>query len=271
MVHSRSKRIAVIGLGAIGGSLVSSLLGESESLGTLVGVLVRKGKQNGSRDRLPGVMVTDRLEELLAKKPDLVVECAGHPAVCALGPKVLSKGADLMMASSGALAHESVHDELRSAAAASGARILIPCGATAGLDGLGAMRAAGLREVSYESTKPPEAWRGTKAEELVDLDALSGRCIFFEGTAREAAIRFPENANVAATIALAGIGLDRTVVRLAADSGVHGNSSRIHARSRIGRMSIEMQAESSGNPRTSASAAFGILNAIRRESAVLVL
>ena len=99
---------------------------------------------------------------------------------------------------------------------------MIP-GAVGGLDILSAVKLSGLGHVVYTSRKPPSAWRGTPAEQTVDLDGLTKAHVFFEGDAAQAATAFPQNANVAATIALKGAGFAATKVQLIADPEVSGN------------------------------------------------
>jgi aspartate dehydrogenase len=141
----------------------------------------------------------------------------------------------------------------------------------AGLDGLGALKRAGLTDVVYTSTKPPRAWLGTPAEEAVDLLSLTQAHVFFEGTAREAALAYPKNANIAATIALAGLGFDATRVRLVADPAAAGNSGQLDADSVVGRLQVRMGGAASANPKTSASTAFSLLKLIQDDKASLVV
>jgi len=271
VVGALPERVALIGFGAIGRAVAEGLLADAAGP-ALVGVLVRPGRVDEARRALPaGVAVAATLPELLALGPDLVVECAGQEAVRALGEEVLAAGPDLMVISTGALAEARVHDRLVARARAAGSRVLVPAGAIAGLDGLGALRLAGLTRVTYVSVKPPEAWRGTPAEDSVDLGALREPAIVFEGSAREAALAFPKNANLAATVALAGLGLDATRVRLVADPAASGNTGRIEAESAIGTMRVEMAGRASANPRTSASTALSLLHAIRARGASFVI
>ena len=261
---------AVIGYGAIGQVLAAGLLDGSGP--RLVAVLVRPRQLEEARASLPsGVAVVTALSELLAARPALVVESAGQGAVREHGQQVLAVGVDLMVVSTGALADQAVLDALQAEAAGGGARILIPAGAIAGLDGLGSLKAAGLSSVTYTSTKPPLAWRGTPAEDRVQLASLKERTVFFEGSAREAALSYPKNANLAATVALAGLGLDRTTVRLVADPAASGNTGMIEASSEIGDMTVIMAGPASANPKTSASTAYSLLHAVRSRSATLVI
>ena len=173
-----------------------------------------------------GIRVEGDLETFLRHRPDLVIECASHSAVAAYGAAVLSRGIDLMIVSVGALADEALHAELDIAALEGDARLIVSSGALGGVDILAAARLSGISEVTYTSRKPPQAWRGTPAEGLLDLGALTGEAVFFEGTARDAARGYPKNANAAATIALAGAGFEKTRVRLVADPASPGN---VHA------------------------------------------
>jgi hypothetical protein len=114
-------------------------------------------------------------------------------------------------------------------AAAPPAWLLVPAGAIAGLDGPGALKLAGLNRVTHTSTEPPFAWRGTPAERILPLDALRKRTALFAGSAREAALNYPRKANFAATVALAGLGFDRTRVHLDPDPAAKGNTGMIEA------------------------------------------
>ena len=211
------------------------------------------------------------LDELIALAPSLVVECAGHQAVRDNGVAILAAGIDLMIVSTGALAEPDVLDTLNEAATKSGSRISIPAGAVAGLDGLTALKVAGLTRVRYTSTKPPQAWRGTIAEKSFDLTKISEPTILFEGAAREAALKFPKNANIAATVALAGLGLDQTVIRLVADPAATGNSATLEAQSHIGSLTATMIAHPSDNPKTSATTAYSLVHAIQSRTATVVI
>ena len=164
-----AKRVGIIGHGAITRILTSTLIAnDPEGLRVqIVGILVREARVSetctAAEVTAPAARVVSSVPALLALKPTVVVECAGQDAVRQYGTAVLGGGADLMVISSGALADDSVRDALVAAAAAGGSRLSVPPGAIAGLDGLGALRMGGLDAVTYTSTKPPDAWRGTPA------------------------------------------------------------------------------------------------------------
>lgn len=257
--------VALIGYGAIGRVVAAELL-RDPGAEPLVAVLVRPSYAETARAALPPqVAVVETVSALLGLPLSCVVECAGQGALAEYGPAVLDAGLDLIAVSVGALTDDTLHERCRTACRASGASLVLPAGAIAGLDGLQALRAAGLERVRYVSRKPPHAWRGTEAERLLDLEALIEPKEFFRGSARQAASRFPKNANLAAIVALAGLGLDETEVSLVADPGLSGNVGRIEAQGRAGRLEVTCDgAASADNPKTSATTAFSLVEAVRR-------
>lgn len=205
-------------------------------------------------------------------EPDLVLECAGQAGVRAHGANVLARGWDLAIISVGALADPRLSDHLQAAALYGSSRLHALAGAVAGIDGLAAAREGGLSRVLYTSRKNPQSWKGTPAEELVALDKVTEACVFFRGSAREAALTFPANANVAATIALAGLGMDATRVQLMVDPDIGTNQHQIHATGRFGEMNIQLSGlPLERNPKTSTLAALSLVRACRQCISTVVI
>lgn len=225
-------------------------------------VLVRPERVAAVQAELPDLTVIGDIADL-PFRPALAVECASHNAVKAQGPALLRRGADLIIASTGALADDSLHAELVAAAREGGGRLIIPAGAVPGIDALNAAMVGGVEAVSYISRKPPAAWKSTPAETFHDLDRLAEPVVLFKGPAREAAHAYPKNANVAAVIALAGLGLDATEVQLIADPSAQENRHEIVARGAFGEMHLMIRGKPlPENPKTSSLAAYSVIRAI---------
>ncbi len=207
-------------------------------------------------------VVTDG-DAFLSIGHDFAVECAGHAAVKAYGVKVLEEGIDLLVVSIGALTDDTLRNALNAAAVASGARLVLCSGAIGGIDLLSAARLSGIERITYTSRKPPRAWKGTPAEKLIDLDKVTTETVFFEGTARAAARDYPQNANSAATIAIASVGLDNTIVRLIADPTAPGNVHEFKLASACADMDVRIVGKPSpDNPKTSMSTAYTVAREI---------
>ncbi len=247
-------QVAVIGAGAIGRWVIEGL--RRDGLGPAA-VIVRR---NPPED----VLVAGSVASLPAGVTHLV-DCAGHSGLAAHGPDALAAGIDVVTLSLGALADAGLAADLATAAEAGGSRLHLASGAIGALDALRAGAAGGLTSVRYTGTKPPMGWAGSPAEEVLDLSGLTAPAVHFEGTAREAALRYPKNANVAAAVALAGLGFEETRARLVADPGAVGNMHEIEAEGAFGRFRFEITGASlPDNPRSSALAAMSALAEIRR-------
>ena len=260
--------IALIGYGAIG-QYVTKML--DDDLDIQVRALVMRPDRVAALQEMAGdnCRVVGEIADL-PDAIDFVVEVAGHAGLQQHGPGVLSRGIDLMVVSVGALTDAGLLTSLRTAAKKGGAKLLIAPGAIGGIDAVAAARQGGIDRVQYTSRKPPAAWKGTPAEAICDLDNLATEKVLFEGPADEAARLYPKNANVAATIALAGAGFDGTEVRVVADPAAQGNVHELDISGAFGRMTLRMEGKPlPENPKTSSLTAFSVLRGIRNRAGVV--
>lgn len=264
-------RLAIIGAGAITGEMLA-VLGRSlpEPLESLT-VLARPGRGaavagalEGAAARVAGdFRVVECVTALIAARPDLAIEAAGHGAVADHVPGLLEAGIETVIASTGALSDPDLAARLEAAARAGGTRLELSSGAVGGMDILAALSRSDIRSVTYTSRKPPNAWKGTKAEDAIDLGGLTREAVFFEGTARQAAADYPKNANVAATIALAGAGFERTTVRMIADPAVSANVHVFDVVSDAAEVSVRIVGKPSpANPKTSLPTVYSLVRAV---------
>ena len=252
-------KIGIIGEGAIGRYVADSLQGRG--LGPHA-ILTRSG--GGTSDGLSRVRsVADMPDDI-----SLMVDCAGHAALVQHGPAILERGIDLVTVSLGALADPELGFTLTDAARRGNAQLHLASGAIGALDALRAAKVGGLEEVTYTGRKPPKGWKGSPAEDRLDLDTLTAAATHFDGTARDAATTYPKNANVAAAVALAGAGFEATQVRLIADPAVTANIHEIHATGAFGQFHFRIEGHAlPDNPRSSALAAMSAVAAIERQLA----
>ncbi len=261
--------IALIGHGAIARHVLKSL---QPAGGVRVTAIVMRKSRVAEVQRAVGaaIQVVGSVAELGFSLPPLVVELAGHGGLAEHGEAVLERGSDLLIVSVGALADRPLHERLAAAAQRGKSKASIVAGAVGGIDALAAAKQGGLSRVRYVSTKPPKAWKGSVAEKTIDLRALKAATVLFTGRADIAAQTYPQNANVAATVALAGAGWDKTEVQLVADPAAEGNIHVIEAEGAFGGMKIEIRGKPlPDNPKTSSLTAFSVLRAIRNRAAAV--
>jgi aspartate dehydrogenase len=239
--------VGLIGHGAIG-RVVADLLRENQIAGCeFAGVVTRSAGD---------------IEELTTAA-DIIVEAAGQEALIAHGLDVVRRGVDLLVLSVGALVDDELLGALREA---NGGRVLISTGAIGGLDLLRAAAQMGpLDSVSLETIKPARALIQTwMDDELIrDLTDSKEPIEAFIGSAREASIRFPASANVAATLGLATVGLDKTQVTMVGVPSTNQVRHTIRASGLAGTYEISIENRASQhNPRTSAVTPYSVVRAL---------
>ena len=241
-------RIGVVGLGAIGRQVCRAIDRGLPGL-ALAGATAR------TRERAEAFLATLKspppfldLDALVAAS-DLVVEASTQAHLQEIAPKALGAGRDLVVLSCGALLGRV---DWAALAQANGARILVPSGAIAGLDGIKGAAIGVIRAVTMETRKPPAGLAGAPwiVQQRIDLDAIREETLIFEGPATEACRAFPANVNVLAALSLAGIGPERTRTKIYAVPGLTMNNHRIRVEGEFGTLAIEVSNVPSENPRT---------------------
>ncbi len=253
--------VAIAGLGAIGLPLARRLDAGVEGL-RLVAVSAADRARAVTRvagfRSPPAVVSPAELAEA-----DIVVEAAPAAVFDAIAGAAIEAGRILVPASVGALLPR-MH--LVERARATGARIVVPTGAILGLDAVRAAAEGEVSSITIETRKPPGGLEGAPylVQRGVSLAGIMGETVIFEGNAREAASGFPANVNVAAALALAGIGPERTSVRIIADPGVSRNIHTIRVESAAARFTMTIEGvPSEENPRTGRLTPLSLLACLR--------
>jgi aspartate dehydrogenase len=241
-------KVGVVGLGAIGRPVCQALDAGIEGL-ALVAATARD-RERGERflKSLSSPPTFMDLEGLVAAV-DLVIEASTQAHLAEIAPTALGAGRDLVVLSCGGLLGR---DDWVALARARHCRIFVPSAAIAGLDGVKGARLGAVTAVTMETRKPPRGLQGAPwiVEQKIDLASLTGETLIFEGSATEACRGFPANVNVVAALSLAGIGPERTHIRIYAVPGLTTNRHRIRVEGEFGRLAIEVENVPSENPRT---------------------
>lgn len=235
-------------------------------------VLCRTGREEAARRAFGADIETASDFANLSASATVAVDCAGHAALREHGPAILRSGMDLLTVSNGALSDSELLKSLSDAADEGNSKLKLLSGAIGGIDAIAAAAVGGLDSVRYTGRKPPSGWIGSPAEDKLDLAALTEPTVHFEGSARDAAKLYPKNANVAATVALAGIGFDQTRARLIADPTISTNQHQIEASGAFGKLSFTIEGNAlPGNPRSSALTGMAVAKALHDYTNPLVV
>jgi len=183
---------------------------------------------------------------------DLAIECTPASMLEAICRPMLEAGKNVMVLSVGAKVR--------------GGQIIVPSGALLGLDAVTAAAEGRIHAVRMITRKPPRSLMGAPylIENGISLEGLNQPRLVFSGTARDAAVGFPANVNVAAALALAGIGPDRTMAEIWADPLIERNCHTVEVDSDSARFTLSIENIPSDNPRTGRITALSVLAALRK-------
>jgi aspartate dehydrogenase len=262
-----SIRIAIAGLGAIGRAVARRL---NAGMPGLALTCVASRDQAKARPWLAGQGIECPVLPLasLPDHADLAVECAPGDVLAEICRPMLTAGKRVMVLSAGALLPR---PELIALARQHGGQIIVPTGALLGLDAVTAAAEGEIQSVRMVTRKPPAGLDGARylVTHGISVAGLSEPKRVFAGTAREAAAGFPENVNVVAALALAGIGPERTRIEIWADPALKRNCHTIEVEADSARFSFSIENVPSENPKTGRITALSVIAALRKLAAPL--
>lgn len=246
------KRIGIAGCGAIGSKIaesVGSQLKKKAVLSALYDIDSAKVQGLSGRLRKKGIIVSSITE--LIENSDLVVEASSAASAADIARKAIGRGRDCLVMSVGGLFGA---EDIFALAQKKGCCVYVPSGAIAGIDALKAHKLAGIKKVTLTTRKGPRALKGAPyvIKKKINLDGIKEETVIFEGSAASAAAFFPQNINVAAVLSLAGLGKEKTRVRIITSADYSRNIHEIEIESGAGKTFIRCDNNPCpDNPRTS--------------------
>jgi aspartate dehydrogenase len=255
--------VGIIGCGNVGTELVRACPRGATSFQVFDTDAEKSHQLTELRSRVP-VTVCSSIGEVF-RCADMVVEAAGVAAVGEVLDtlQVHPRTPTVILSVGGLIIHFPRYRTLL----ARGSRITIPSGAIAGCDALSALRRVPIRSITLRTSKPaatlvsapyfrarPQLGRSLKSKD---------RVVVFRGGVREAIRHFPQNINVAATLAVVSGRPDLVRVEIVADRTLTRNVHEVTVVSEAGTLYTRTEnAPSPSNPKTSYLAALSLVAAV---------
>lgn len=263
---SKLLKIGIVGCGAIGSSLAKAIISDFSDKAELVNLYDVDMQKSY---KLANIFNNQKLVALnlddLINRVNLVIEATKSEVAFDVVQKTIAASRDIMIMSVGGIIGH--YKELEVLAKEKGVRIFIPSGAICGIDGLKAAACGKIHKVTLTTKKPPKAFLGVPyvLKKKMRLDNINEDTVLFEGNANLAIKAFPQNINVAATLSIAGIGPQDTVVRIVASPNITRNIHEIEIESDAGRILTRTEnIIHPDNPKTSYLAVLSAIATLRQ-------
>ena len=264
------KRVGIIGYGSIGKEIIAATSRNEIQNARIVALFDKESTVFNKVDYDTGELnLFSDFDEFynsdIYSNIDIIIECASKGAIKEYGKKIIDSKKDLIVLSVGAFSDEKYLIELQNLSNLNNTKILIPSGAIAGLDSIRSVKKY-LNTLTIVTTKNPKSLIGAPyfKTSKIRIDEILKETVLFEGNAVDAIELFPANVNVAVSVALAGIGLVKTQVKIVADPTLSVNKHEIVGEGTFGKIQIVVQnIPSPSNPRTSYLASLSAIECLR--------
>ncbi|MDD5730327.1 MAG: aspartate dehydrogenase [Candidatus Omnitrophica bacterium] len=253
-------RIGIAGCGAIGSSLAKAIVKDFSARATLSALYDIDPVKSSALSRSLGKNISAKNLGALLKKSDLVIEASQAKSSYDIAYSSLKNGKSILVMSIGGILNG--FNRLQALAERKNAKVYLPSGAIAGLDALKAASLGKIKKVVLTTFKNPLSFKGNSylKQKGVKLDKIQNETVLFEGSAKQAVRFFPQNINVAAALSIAGIGQERTKVKIVASKKMERNTHEIKIESDSG--SITCRTENVLHPDNPKTSYLAVLSAV---------
>ena len=258
----KNEKIGILGYGAIGQEIYKKISKKIINGYSVVGIFSNDIESQNISKKIK----CKSFEELLKKKPNIIIEAASVEACKDYAEKILKNKIDFICLSVCSFADKNFFKKIFSLTKKINNKLYVPTGAIAGLDAIAsASLSKELKYVKLIQRKPPKALLS-----ILKLKKIKKEKILSRSTARKVCNDFPKNSNIAATLAICGIGFDKTKVIVIADPKVKKNIAEIEAIGKFGKLKVVLENNPSSNPKTSRLAAMSVIISLnKRKSSFL--
>ncbi|MEM2273163.1 MAG: aspartate dehydrogenase [Candidatus Bathyarchaeia archaeon] len=269
--------VGLIGCGAIGTVIAEAIdRGEINNLSLVIAYdIIPERTENLVFKLSHKPLIARSLNEILERSDvQLIIEAASQEFVKDCAIKILNSNKDLLVMSTGALLDETLFSEIIKVTEKTGRRLYVPSGAIVGIDNIKSAALGRIEEITLITRKPPASFRDAKLIKKIknDLSSIKEPIVLYEGSAREAVKIFPQNINVAATLSLAGIGPDKTRVKIIADPNIKDIVHEIYAKGEFGEIYTRtVNKPFPNNPKTSYIAALSAIATLKRIASSIII
>lgn len=256
--------IGILGCGAIGRGIARYIVQNPEGSWRLTGVYDIDQQRAGklavelSQSNLKKASLTELIQDC-----DLMVEAINAPDTRDIIEEALSSRKHVLALSAGKLLDAGHLFEL---AARNRCQILIPSGAISGIDAVKSGALTPVKQITLTTRKPVSGFQGVSyiQEKGIDLEAIKEETVIFEGGVADAVKHFPQNINVAATLALACGAPSKLTIRIITSPEYTFNSHEIEMTGDFGRLVTKTENRvSPENPKTSYLAVLSALRTLK--------
>lgn len=263
--RKRRLRIGIVGCGAIGGGIARYISKELKKDCQLTGLYdIQYERVEKLRRELSAGPAGKRSLSALLKSCDLMIEAVNAKSTREIVREALLNKRDVIAMSVGKLLDA---QDLFDLARQRGRHLLIPSGAIAGIDAIKSASLARIRKITLTTRKPLNGFAGNPylVRKGIDSAAIKKETVLFKGNVDSAVKFFPQNVNVAATLALASQAKDKITVCIMTSPKYKNNSHEIEVIGDFGRIVTRTEnVVSPENPKTSYLAVLSAMQTLKQ-------